>query len=173
MEDIILEKGFSYYGDTRVSDIDLCNLVGLETYKALYTLFPDNWVEITHPMTANKHHLYKIGILLSLQDNITGTCLKKRLVIRFVDGPDQGSSYLIADLINSSECLGIPNMSPFTYAIWIVWMFLMMILTIIILYIYVWPDYNCYHRTCNTNCDTLFSPLNQCNIPIPILKDNI
>lgn len=173
MDKIVLERGFSYYKDIIVSDTDLCNLVGLETYKALYTLFPQHWIEITHPMNANEHHLYKIGVLLSLQDNITGACLKKRLVVRFVDGPDEGSSYLIADLINSSDSLSMPNMSPFTYAIWIIWMFLMMVLTVIVLYIYIWPDYNCYHRKCNNNCTVLFSPLTQCSIPIPTLKENI
>jgi hypothetical protein len=169
MEEITLETGFSYYKDNKVSDIDICTLVGLQTYKALYVLFPEYWVAITYPMTASAHHLYRVKILLSLQDNITGDYLKKKLVMRFIDGPIGGASELIADLANSSESLQMPDMSPFSYTIWIIWMTLMMIFTVIILYIYVWPDYNSCYKTCGSVSLGINSVLNSCNIPIPVL----
>src|SRR5258708_1789131 len=118
MESVILEKGFSYYKNKCISDRRICDLVGLETYKALYELFPQCWLDLTYPMTAKEDHLHRIQTLLASQDGLTGECLKERLVIRAVDGPTQSAFELVAGLIGSSSCMDAPNMSPLTFVIW-------------------------------------------------------
>lgn len=140
MDDIVFKTGFSYYKRKCVSDRDICDLVGLETYKALYELFPTYWVDLTYPMTAQEDHLHRIQTLLVSQDGLTGKCLKKRLIIRHVDGPTQSASELVAGLVNSSPRMDSPNMSPLTYVLWILWMFVITVVTLLVIIFCIWPE---------------------------------
>src|SRR5580698_1669099 len=116
MDDIYLDKGYSFYKNKSISDLKLCNFVGLETYKALFQLFPSLWVEVTYPMIASEDNLNQVKILLSLEDNIIGEYLKKRLIIRYVDGDDSSKdTELVAGLIGSSLPITEPIMSPATW----------------------------------------------------------
>lgn len=146
---VLLEKGFSYHRGRRISDLELCNLVGLETYKALYELFPHLWIEVTYPMKACEDHLHKIKVILSLYDNISGKEIKKLLIIRYINGKCQGNCEIIAGLVGSSERMHLPDMHPVTNAVWIIWMFLMIVLIVIVVYYFVWPDLHRYYAIDN------------------------
>ena len=140
MDSIILKDGFSYYKGKCVFDQHICDLVGLETYKALYELFPDCWVDLTYPMTAKEDHLHKIQTLLVAQDGLTGKCLKKRLIVRYVDGPTQSASELVAGLVHSSPVMDAPNMSPQTFMLWVLWMFVTITVILLVIIFYIWPE---------------------------------
>lgn len=140
MEQVVLDKGFSYYKGKCIGDRHICDLVGLETYKALYELFPHCWVDLTYPMTAKEDHLHRIQTLLVAQEGLTGECLKRRLVIRHVDGPTQSASELVAGLVHSSPPMDAPSMSPLTFIIWILWMFVTTIIAVLVITFYIWPE---------------------------------
>jgi hypothetical protein len=158
MDNIILEEGFSYYKEKRVSDLELCNLVGLETYKALYELFPNLWVSVTYPMEAQEDHKNKIKVLLSLQDKLSGECLKRRLIVRLVDGTNQSASELVAGLINSSEPLSEPIMTPTAWSLWILFIFIFTVLTVLVFWFYIWPDIRNFYYNRKYHPETAIIP---------------
>lgn len=144
MDDVKLSKGFTYYKDNIISDIDICNFVGLETYKVLYKLYPKLYVKITYPMNANLDRINKFKVLLSNYDNMTGEIIKIRLVKKFINKDyNKNSSDIISKLINSSEPMEVVGMTPLTFWIWSLWMFIMMLLTVIVLVIYIYPQTIC------------------------------
>jgi hypothetical protein len=153
-----MDKGFSYYNNIRVTDIELCNFVGLETYKGLHHLWPKLYVKVTCPMEANKDIIDDIETMLSNYDNLTGRQIKERLTKCYVTKEyNKNNPDIVSRLIESSEPMTIVGMTPLTFWVWTLWMFVMMILTTIILVIYIYPQtISCtmgyYDIKCMTYC---------------------
>lgn len=141
MTKVILEKGYSQYKDNFISDIDICNFVGLETYKVLYNLYPKLYVRVTHPMEAEDDRVNKFLNMLSNYDNLNGKDIKIGLVKYYIDRDyNKNSLDLISKLINSSEPMDIVGTTPLGFWLWTLWIFIMMILAVIVLVIYIYPQ---------------------------------
>lgn len=158
MEEVILKKGFSHYKNNTISDIDICNFVGLETYKVLYKLYPKLYVRITHPMLVEDDRVNKFLTMASNYDNLSGKDIKRRLVRYYINKDyNKNNPDLVSRLINSSEPMNIVGITPLGFWLWTLWMFIMMILTVIVLVIYVYPqtisqNMEYYDIKCMTYC---------------------
>jgi hypothetical protein len=140
MPEVEFFTGYSSYDGYYVSDTEICKLVGLDTYKALYTISPDLYLALTDPMTAPRSIIYEVKTIISLHENITPKIIKKNLVIRCVNGPNKETDQIIAGLIHSSEPLKISRSSSITQICWVTWMFIMVVLIIFVFIFYVWPS---------------------------------
>lgn len=132
--------GYSTYKDNYISDRDLADLVGLDTYKALYSISPELYEDLTHPMTAEKHILCRVNTILSQHESITVESIKANLVIRYVEGESVDTTEIVAGLINSSEKMTIPRMSRSTQLFWIFCLFILVFLIVFVIIFYIWPS---------------------------------
>jgi hypothetical protein len=133
-------NGYTLYGDIDVTDRQICDLVGLDTYKSLFTLFPTLYSDFTYPMTPSSHRLQEVKNLLSVHEELLPSDLKKYLVIRHVDGPNSLNSQIVNGFVDSSEKMIIPQIRETTLALWILVVLFVTILIVYVIIFHVWPS---------------------------------
>jgi hypothetical protein len=89
-----------------VTDIEISNLVGLETYKALYQLWPSLYSYISDPLTPTQYFVSLVlGVVASsgLSFDVAGTTIRN-ILVDLVNGETitKENETLIAPLIGSS-----------------------------------------------------------------------
>lgn len=139
--------GYSEYKNKAVSDREISDLVGMDTYKALYTIFPDKYVDFTYPMKPTDYRLQEVNNIISLYDNLDGDTLKSYLVIYFFDWNKSPHSVVVKELINSSIPMLTPCVKDSTRAIWALIVLIITILIIYVIVFYVWPSLYSYRCT--------------------------
>ncbi len=140
METVKHFYGHSEYKNQVITDKEICDLVGLDTYKALYTLNPNLYTDFTHPMVPTQHQLEEIRSLLSLQADIDGNKLRSYLVMRYIDGPNCENASVVAGLVNSSPPMTVPGVCDLTRARWTLIVFIITLLVVFVIIFYVWPS---------------------------------
>ncbi len=133
--------GYSIYKSNTVSDRELCDFIGLDTYKALFTLHPELYIDFTYPMTPSKHKLSEIKNFLSLHSELNGQQLKSYFVIYFFEGENYKNKNHIIDLIDCNSPLLIPCVSDNVRALWILIVFIVTILVVYVLVFHIWPSF--------------------------------
>lgn len=120
-----------------VSEIQISELVGLETYKALFHYWPELYYEINHPMIPQKPFTDMIqNIIVSLKDYTTdqiGIYLKKDLIRMAVQGPDRTG--IGGSLVGLSPVIRYFNSSPKSKAVDLIMAFVWITVTIWVFYI--------------------------------------
>jgi hypothetical protein len=140
MDTVILNKGHSSYNGVIVTDKQLADLVGLETYKALYQLDRDLYVKVTNPMLAKRFITSEVKALFSLHASIDSVTIKKNLVMRKVDGPSPETTHIVANLINSTPKMVLPKMTTWTMIIWYGYMLISTLLIVYLFIFFLWPN---------------------------------
>jgi len=132
--------GHSIYKDQSVTDKDICDLVGLDTYKALYNLNPELYTDFTYPMEPSQHRMEEIRGLISLHDDLDGSTLRSYLVMRHIDGPNSENVKVVVGLVNSSEPMTIPGVCETTRSAWVLCVFIITLLVVFVIVFYIWPS---------------------------------
>jgi hypothetical protein len=128
--------------DNEVYDHDIVNIVGTDTYKALWTVFPNLYSRVYDDMIPSQSELDKVNAILSSEDDVDlGPIIRRELIdyIRAVRLKYERSASAISVklpsisgvLIHSSPPLNHYPQNYITYATWAV-----IIITIIILVIW-------------------------------------
>jgi hypothetical protein len=141
MSEVIFHRGYSSYRNVIITDTELSDLVGLETYKALYEIAPKLYLDISHPMIGNSSIVGEVRTLMSRQDGITARDIKADLVKEKVNSrnPNYKSSGIIAGLVRSSPPRKILPMSPQVQTNWLVIMAVVVSLLVAIFIFWIWP----------------------------------
>jgi hypothetical protein len=120
------------------NDILIANLVGLETYKAFYKIWPELYTYISYPLEPTNYFLTLVnGIIatagFSLEE--TGTLIKTTLLDIAKNNTVTNENYiLVQSLINSSYTIKYLNDTPLENTIWI-------LVTIFLAFFIIWYLY--------------------------------
>lgn len=120
-------------------DIKISKLVGLETYKALYQLYPDLYHYISDPLVPTKYFLNLVLSVVAtsgLTFNVAGTQIKNTLVSLVNDEPiEDKDSTLVAPLLDSSYPIEYLKSTFWEDFIWITLTVIISFLVIFVLYV--------------------------------------
>lgn len=140
MDSVTLKHGYSSYEGTTVTDREISNLVGIETYKALKHLNPELYLNVTNPMTPEAYIVSEIYTIFSLNDKIDGETIKRNLVIRKIKGESDLTTPIVAGIIDKNAKIETPHMKTETTILWSFYIFFMLFLIIYLLIFHIWEE---------------------------------
>lgn len=141
MKYINIKRSYNIYKGSYINDTMLCDFVGEETYKALYHFAPELYLEVTYPMEANQYSITEIRNIYALDNSITSRYIKYLLIVRYFEGSSE-NTYLIENLVNSSEVMDLPDMSPITNKFYIFLIFIILSITVYLIHYHILPSLN-------------------------------
>lgn len=104
-------------------DILIANLTGLETYKALYKIWPELYSYISHPLEPTNYFLTLVNGIIATSGfslETIGPIIRTSLLNLAKNIPISTENYtLVYPLINSSYTIKYLNDTPVENAIWI------------------------------------------------------
>jgi hypothetical protein len=104
-------------------DILIANLVGLETYKALYKIWPDLYTYISYPLEPTNYFLTLVNGIIATSGfslDTSGTIIRTTLLNIAKNISVASQDYiLVQPLINSSYTIKYLNDTPIENTIWI------------------------------------------------------
>jgi len=139
---------YSIYKDKIVTDKEISNLIGIESYKALYEIYPNTYSNLTYPMSCSKFHYQEVKNLLSLYPNMSNLEFKSHLVITIVD---KNKCHILNGFIGLSEPMTQSCVSDLDQIVWVLIVFIITVLIVYVFIFYVYPSFSLCSSTKDSN----------------------
>jgi hypothetical protein len=141
--------------NSKFTDVRISQIVGLETYKAIYSRWPSLYSYINYPSTPTKYFTDLVGGVVAssgLSDLVAGNKIRN-VLLQMINEEDisETDQELVRPLIQSSYKIKYLDNTPFENAIWIIVTIFLSIF--LILYLYSIGFWNMiFNSTDGVNC---------------------